>query len=279
MLPDVAASLFKAPAALTLPVFKLPQAVLADVSKLLSPLSTLATIVLPDVSITPSSISVTVPDLAFMVPNVTLVGLSYLAEQFVDRLPQLPSINLALINMSMNDVITEWAQANLEGLGLPRIVVNDVKLNALKAFIPGLTLPSIIVPNVSFSLFQKPAGLVLPVFQIPTATLQSVTLLLPQLSSLSTILLPSKITALLPELIMPNVTISGLTQFVSSMQSSGAQTSSATNTTVLSSMSLTDVVAQWLAASELKLPVPSLTVNNITLNGEHVLCADRRCNA
>lgn len=68
------------------------------------------------------------PDLD--IPKVTLVGLSDMAETFVDKLPDLPSINLANIQKyNMSDVVVEWVGAVRSTAKLPIMTVGDVKLN------------------------------------------------------------------------------------------------------------------------------------------------------
>uniref|UniRef100_A0A383V8S0 Jacalin-type lectin domain-containing protein n=1 Tax=Tetradesmus obliquus TaxID=3088 RepID=A0A383V8S0_TETOB len=270
MVPNISFPLFKAPADLKLPVFKLPDAAMAQVSKLL-PLSTLASLVIPD------NITVIVPDLAAMlpdldIPKVTLVGLFDMAETFVDKLPDLPSINLANIQKyNMSDVVVEWVGAVRSTAKLPIMTVGDVKLNALKALIPGLVHPSIIIPNISFPLFSKPATLNVPVFKIPSGTVASVALLLPGLKSLPTILTKSGVAlpVNLPGLTLPAVSISGLLQLANSMGLQAAQASASASSTAVAtidSMGLKDVVAQWLAAHDLGLPLPKMIISNMTAN-------------
>jgi hypothetical protein len=68
------------------------------------------------------------PDLD--IPKVTLVGLSDMAETFVDKLPSLPTINVANIQKyNMSDAVLEWAGAVLSSAKLPTLAIGDVKLN------------------------------------------------------------------------------------------------------------------------------------------------------
>jgi hypothetical protein len=68
------------------------------------------------------------PDLD--IPKVTLVGLSDMAETFVDKLPNLPTINVANIQKyNMSDAVLEWAGAVLSSAKLPTLAIGDVKLN------------------------------------------------------------------------------------------------------------------------------------------------------
>lgn len=69
----------------------------------------------------------------------------------------------------------------------------------LKTLLPNMTLPALLMPNVSLPLFKKPANLSLPVFVIPPASLKSVSTLLPNLTSIATLVLPAG-AALLPSL-------------------------------------------------------------------------------
>jgi hypothetical protein len=68
------------------------------------------------------------PDLD--IPKVTLVGLSDMAETFVDKLPNLPTLNVANIQKyNMSDAVLEWVGAVRSTAKLPTLTVGDVKLN------------------------------------------------------------------------------------------------------------------------------------------------------
>jgi hypothetical protein len=68
------------------------------------------------------------PDLD--ISKVILVGLSDMAETFVDKLPALPTINVANIQKyNMSDVVLEWVGAVRSTAKLPTLAIGEVKLS------------------------------------------------------------------------------------------------------------------------------------------------------
>lgn len=97
-----------------------------------------------------------------------------------------------VLGMEMPDVLAQWATAFASKANLKKYIISQSKLNALRAFIPGFEVPSILVANVSSPLMKPGLDLSfdMPVFTIPDESLASVSLLLPNITSLPLLCIP-----------------------------------------------------------------------------------------
>lgn len=81
---------------------------------------------------------------------------------------------------------------------------------SLKGLISGFKVPCIMIPKLAEPFFRKPVNLTLPVFAIPAVSIKAIEAVLPDLTSLPTLLSKNNVTQLmtLPELSLklPNVT-------------------------------------------------------------------------
>lgn len=102
-------------------------------------------------------------------------------------------LKLPAVNASLPQVVAQWAGAAKLGLALPKLVLAAPKVAALKALVPGFVAPALVVSAIAKPLLALPAGLKLPVplLTLPAGTLPSVQLLLPNLTSLPTLVLPA----------------------------------------------------------------------------------------
>lgn len=107
-------------------------------------------------------------------------------------LPHFPFINRALINMSMPDVLAQWVVANQNAAKVPHVSITKDESDELRTIIVDFNVPAVLVPKISMPLFKIPKAFNLPVYTIPIGnkTLSRVAKILPNMTSLPTIVMP-----------------------------------------------------------------------------------------
>ncbi|KAF6261548.1 hypothetical protein COO60DRAFT_753213 [Scenedesmus sp. NREL 46B-D3] len=236
------------------PTFSLPTLNLPTNFSLPAPLQALAKIAnFTALNLDLSDLNFTLPSLPTLQLDEPHPGLALLSS-----LPSILKFDRPVTNMSVPDVLAQWLAATVSKATLPRIVVPTARVNALKALIPGFTAPSVVMPTYLSAVLSKvPASLELPSFSIPGKTLPSVSLLLPNLTSLPSIVVPAdmpKELRLPPLLTMHNVSLPTLQQlarnFVDSLPS------------VEVSFNVPDILAQWVAGVVQASPLQQLNVSD-----------------
>jgi hypothetical protein len=103
---------------------------------------------------------------------------------------ELPVMQQGVQGMGMPDVLAQWATAFATKAHLKKYIISQSKLNALRAFVPGFEVPSILVANVSSPLMKHSVDVDMPIFTIPDDALSSVSMLLPNITSLPFVCVP-----------------------------------------------------------------------------------------
>ncbi|KAF6261546.1 hypothetical protein COO60DRAFT_1625305 [Scenedesmus sp. NREL 46B-D3] len=131
-------------------------------------------------------------------------------------LPHFPFLAKGLLNMSLPDVLAQWVGANQANAQLPQVELSPKQIREIEIVLPGFMAPSVIVSKLSAPLFKKPTNFRLPVFTPPFGnnTLKRLSLAIPDLTSLPTLLLPRldravmpTVTVTVPEVTIPNLLI------------------------------------------------------------------------
>lgn len=122
------------------------------------------------------------------------------------------------VSLAVPDVLAQWVAGLLRAKPLPKVGVSVQTLDKLRSLLPDLrNAPSLIMVNISSPYFRKPTQADnvtadLPVHVIPDHMISNVSQLLPDLTSLPSLLvpagLPNNIT--LPVLTLPAVTLPSL---------------------------------------------------------------------
>jgi hypothetical protein len=128
--------------------------------------------------------------LSVPVKEGTAVGLTSMLPSLEVSITELPLMHQGVLDMGLPEVVAQWATAFAAKAKLTKAVISQSKLNALKAFVPGFEVPSVLVANVSTPLLKPTVDVNLPIYTIPDESLSSVTLLLPNITSLPLLCIP-----------------------------------------------------------------------------------------
>jgi hypothetical protein len=213
-------------------------------------------------------------------------------------LPRFPFLAKPLINMSLPDVLAQWVAANQADAELPVVSLHAAALAELRSMMPNITLPSLIVPKISVPLLKLPANFSLPVFTLAgNHSLARITALLPNMTSLPTLVLPADSKAVrVPRLRVPEVCVwqhsslhfcfpaahatspDSIVEISMLLPTMCAQVSipnlndlaitfgvpALPKVPSLPRLSFQDVISQWQAAMDFDMPLPRLHISNAT---------------
>lgn len=188
------------------PVFVLTNQALAALKHFMPDLTSLPTLALaPNMTVAEASSLLELPE-RMLVSNITVDALPTLASKlglptFLKLHPSTSTSKLdsssdagphivPLNNMHIGNVVVQWATAvSRKNPALPVLTVaSKEQLAKLQAKVPGLVTPSIVVATVSSPLLYKPEKPALPVFVLPTEATEEAMAVLPDITSLPTLL-------------------------------------------------------------------------------------------
>ncbi|WIA22525.1 hypothetical protein OEZ86_009517 [Tetradesmus obliquus] len=240
----------------TLPAFS-PKALNFSLPASLAALAKIANFTALDLDF--SDLNFTLPSLpTLQFSNASATLGSHLPVALLASLPAGLRFDKPVVNMTLPEVVAQWLAAAVAKATLPRIVVPAEAVAQLQGLIPGFKAPSIVMPTLLSALLSKvPSSIELPSFSVPGKALPGVSLLLPNLTSLPSIVLPAdmpKEVRLPPVLTMQQVGLPSLQTLARHVVDSLPS--------VEVSFNVPDILAQWVAGVAQGSPLQQLNVSD-----------------
>jgi hypothetical protein len=209
--------------------------------------------------------------LSIPVKDSSILGLSSMLPSLEVSVTELPVMQQGVLDMSLPQVLAQWATAFAAKAQLTKAVISQSKLNALRAFVPGFEVPSVLVANVSTPLLKPTVDVNLPIYTIPDESLESVTLLLPNITSLPLLCIPKAMAmnkffnaSGFNKLDIHNVTMPSMARVVEHLLSVFPHNEWAASVV---SGKFADVASKWTSGVLLDEKIPVLNVTKKQWNG------------
>uniref|UniRef100_A0A383V771 Uncharacterized protein n=1 Tax=Tetradesmus obliquus TaxID=3088 RepID=A0A383V771_TETOB len=240
----------------TLPAFS-PKALNFSLPASLAALAKIANFTALDLDF--SDLNFTLPSLpTLQFSNASATLGSHLPVALLASLPAGLRFDKPVVNMTLPEVVAQWLAAAVAKATLPRIVVPAETVAQLQGLIPGFKAPSVVMPTLLSALLSKvPSSIELPSFSVPGKALPGVSLLLPNLTSLPSIVLPAdmpKEVRLPPVLTMQQVGLPSLQTLARHVVDSLPS--------VEVSFNVPDILAQWVAGVAQGSPLQQLNMSD-----------------
>jgi len=210
-------------------------------------------------------------ELSLSLPMKDKFPLKQLLPSIEINATEVPAMQQPVMGMDMPDVLAQWATAFATKAPLKKYIISQSKLNALRAFVPGFEVPSILVANVSSPLMKNSIDLDMPVFTIPDDSLSSVSMLLPNITSLPLMCVPKAMGASLlfnktgfGGLDVHNFTIPSLERVVERLLSIFPPPEWAVS---IVSGKFAEVANRWMTGVLMDEPIPVLNVTSAQWGG------------